>query len=153
MINQEKNLIILMTFLITLGMSACGHTQSRNSSSPSETMTLGKFQKEIHRGMAQGDLVTQLGSPNIITSDGQGLETWVYDKIATIARYEDRKFGVGASVGAGGTPGLSLILGGLGISGSKSSGYSSTSQKTLTVVVKFNKQKQVESFSYHSSQF
>jgi len=35
-----------------------------------------------------GAEVTQiLGSPNIVTADENGLETWVYDKVATEANY------------------------------------------------------------------
>ena len=56
-------------------------------------------------------------------------------------------------MGAGGLAGSALILGGVGGGYSKSAGASSTTQKTLTVVIKFDDRKNVESFSYHASKF
>jgi hypothetical protein len=53
------------------------------------TMTLGVVQKEIHKGLSQADVAEALGSPNIVTRDSAGLETWVYDKTATEASYSN----------------------------------------------------------------
>jgi hypothetical protein len=50
--------------------------------------------------------------------------------------------GGGSSVGGGG---------GVGVSGK--SGAQSTSQRTLTIIIKFNDQKKVRDFAYHSSSF
>jgi hypothetical protein len=94
-----------------------------------------------------------LGSPNIVTRDSGGKETWIYDKIATEASYSKSSGGVGGGAGAGGIPGTTLILGVIGGNYSKEAGAASTTQKTLTVIIKFGKDNLVESFSYHTSKF
>jgi hypothetical protein len=60
---------------------------------------------------------------------------------------------VSGGVGAGGAGSKALILGGVGGSYGGGSGASSTTQKTLTVVIKFSKSGQVNNFSYHMSKF
>ena len=117
-------------------MTAVQHAQSLPSTQERE-MTVGIVQKDIKVGMSQADVATALGSPNIVTKDSTGKETWIYDKIATEAAYSQREGGVW------------LILGGV----SGGSGAVSTTQKTLTVVIKFDNNKAVESFTYHSSKF
>ncbi len=46
-------------------------------------MTLGVVQSFIKEGMSQADIASALGSPNIVTQDKDGNDTWIYDKIAT----------------------------------------------------------------------
>ncbi len=89
----------------------------------------------------------------MVSKDDAGKETWIYDKIATEASYSNSSSNVGGGVGAGGLAGPALILGGIGGSQSRNAGASSSSQKTLTVVIKFGKNNNVESYTYHSSKF
>lgn len=100
-------------------------------------LTLGVVQKQIRKDMSQAEVAENLGSPNIVTKDGDGKETWVYDKIATEASYSNSE-----------QYGTLLIIG----AGKSSASYSST-QKTLTVVIKFNNESKVDSFTYHTSKF
>ena len=100
-------------------------------------MTLGVVQKEIHAGLAQADVAAALGSPNIVTRDAAGHETWVYDKVASEASYSNSD-----------AYGTILVLG-----AGSASGAASSSQKTLTVLIKFDADQRVETFSYHSSRF
>ena len=149
--------ILLMISLVIGGinfgcMTAAQHQQELGSTHERE-MTVGIVQKEIRKGMSQADVAIALGSPNIVTNDGSGKETWIYDKIATEASYSTSSGGVSGGVGAGGLAGSALILGGVGGGYSKSAGASSTTQKTLTVVIKFDGRRNVESFSYHASKF
>jgi len=127
----------LLAFVLISGcMTAAQHQQSLPTTKERE-MTLGIVQKEIRVGMSQADVATALGSPNIVTKDSEGQETWIYDKIATEASYS-RSHGYGTI----------LILG-----YSRDTGAASSTQKTLTVVIKFNAKNLVESFSYHASKF
>ncbi len=143
----------LFVVSITCGcMSAAQHQQSLGSTKERE-MTLGVVQKEIRVGMSQADVATALGSPNIVTKDSEGKETWIYDKIASEASYSSDSGGVGGAAGAGGIAGSALILGGVGGSYGRSAGASSSTQKTLTVVIKFDQSSNVESFTYHTSKF
>jgi len=133
-------------------MTAAEHQRSLSSANERE-MTVGIVQKEIRAGMSPADVATALGSPNIVSRDTEGRETWIYDKIATEASYSRDSGGAGGGAGAGGIPGSTLILGWLGGNYAKDAGASSTTQKTLTVIIKFNKDSKVETFSYHASKF
>ena len=104
--------------------------------------------------MSQADVAEALGSPNIVTKDSSGTQTWIYDKIATEASYSNDSGGISGAVGAGGLPGSrALVLGGVSAGYGRSAGASSTSQRTLTVIVKFDKAGLVKDFTYHSSRF
>ena len=145
---------LLLLAALTLGCTSAAQHQQNLGSAQEREMTLGIVQKEIRVGMSQADVASALGSPNIVTKDAEGKETWVYDKIATEASYSQSGGGLGGAVGAGGVEGNALILGGVGGGYSKGAGAASTTQKTLTVVIKFDKDTGlVESFSYHTSKF
>jgi len=100
-------------------------------------MTVGVVQKEIRAGMSQEQVAVALGSPNIVTRDAAGRESWIYDKIASEASYS-RSEGYGTV----------LILG-----GGSAAGATATTQRTLTVVIKFGTDQTVETFSYHATTF
>jgi len=154
---MRSNTVVLATSLLAVAllggcMSAAMHQKSLSSTAERD-MTLGVVQKEIRIGMPQGDVAAALGSPNIVTKDGTGNETWVYDKIATEVSYSRDAGGVGIFgllLGAG-----SAVAGGGGASGSynKEAGAASSTQRTLTVVIKFDAKSQVESVRYHASKF
>ena len=116
-------------------------------------MTVGVVQKEIRKGMLAVEVAEVLGSPNIVTTDGEGREVWVYDKISTDVTYSNDSGGLGALLLIGGASG-GAAGGGLG-SGSytRSAGAQSKTQRTLTVVIKFDEQKKVRDFAYHASRF
>jgi len=133
-------------------MTAAEHSQSLHSEKERE-FTLGNVQRHVYRGMSQADVAEALGSPNIVSQDDQGDETWIYDKIASEASYSTDRGSSAGGVGAGGPAGSVLILGGLFGSYDRSAGASARTQKTLTVVIKFDKKKRVKDFSYHSSKF
>ena len=103
--------------------------------------------------MSAAEVVEVLGSPNIVTTDGEGREVWVYDKISTDVTYSQDTGGLGAILLIGSTGG-GTAGGGLG-SGSyrRSAGAQSRTQRTLTVVIKFDEQQKVRGFSYHASRF
>ncbi len=152
---MKKTLCFLgLIGLISLSgcVSASAHRQAVQDNGP-DSLTVGKVQREIKLGMASSQVAEILGSPNMVTTDEQRREVWVYDKIATEAAYSGSGVGYGAGAGAGGTPGSTLILGGLGGSWGKNAGAVSTTQKTLTVIIKFDLEGKVRDFAYHSSKF
>ena len=113
-------------------MTAAQHQQSLHSTQERK-MTVGIVQKEIRKGISGAEVAEMLGSPNIVTTDEQGREVWVYDKISTDVSYSRSSGGgiigllfgvVGGSGGVGGMPGASF---------SKSAGAQSKTQRTLTV--------------------
>jgi hypothetical protein len=130
--------------------------QAQLPSSTSPELTLGVFQQNLKPGMSQGDVAASVGSPNMVTSEGAGKETWVYDKIASETSYSSGT--AGAGIGAGvlgiGVGGDGVLGGGVGgnAGASKSAGAARTTQKTLTVVVKFEGGK-LKDWKYHQSKF
>lgn len=133
-------------------MTAADHSRSLASEADRE-MTVGTVQREIRVGMTGGEVAEALGSPNIVTKNAEGNETWIYDKIASEASYSRDSGGTGASVGAAGAPGATLLLGLISGNYSRDAGASSSTQKTLTVVIHFDADGFVNSFSYHTSKF
>lgn len=118
-----------------------------------QQMTLGIVQRNIQVGTSQADVAVILGSPNIVTQDADGYETWIYDKVSSITSYGSSGFGVGIG-GLGGGYGSGGFGGGLANIGyQKNGGTVQSVQKTLTVVLKFDSNKNVLSFTYHMSSF
>ena len=118
-----------------------------------QQMTLGLVQRDIKVGTSQADVAQILGSTNIVTQDADGKETWIYDKVSSITSYGSSGFGVNVG-GFGGGFGWNGIGGGMGNVGyNKNGGTVQSNQKTLTVVLKFDNNHNVSSFSYHMSSF
>ncbi len=136
--------------LATLALTGCTAAYHRSAveDSPTDRLSVGAVQKEIHTGMSGADVALVLGAPNIVTTDEQRREVWIYDKVATqvVSSASGLSFSpfilaTGSVVGAG--------------SGSvaQSAGATSRSDRTLTIVIKFDEQKRVRDYAYHASQF
>lgn len=144
--------IIVVPLFACLSLAACtpaSHHASQVRSNDTDRISVGKVQKEIKIGMSSANVVDALGSPNIVTTDDQRREQWVYDKIATESVYSTSSGGVGALLLA--IPGTFGIGGGGGAS--SDTGAKSTQQRTLTVIVKFDNNSKVRDFAYHNSSF
>ncbi len=152
-----KNLLttLLILFLITTisgCMSASQHRSAVQDNS-SDRLTVGTVQREIRVGMSGADVAAVLGSPNIVSSDEKRREIWIYDKIATDRVYSSSSGGINTLFLGGGIIGTVPIGGGIGAGASGSAGASSTSQRTLTVIIKFDNNNKVRDFAYHTSRF
>jgi len=99
--------------------------------------------------MSQVDVAERLGSPNIVTRDAGGREAWVYDKVSSEVEASTSGIGLGG-LGSGSGDHVGGVL---GIAAGKRSGRVRSSQRTLTVVVRFSAAGAVETFSWHSSRF
>jgi outer membrane protein assembly factor BamE (lipoprotein component of BamABCDE complex) len=143
--NSNQKIIFLLPALAILTACSASHHASEVRSDEGERITVGVVQKEIVIGMSGAEVAAVLGSPNIVSTDENRNETWIYDKISSDVTYSRSSGTVVGLIFAGGG-------GGAGV-GSSSSGASSTSQRTLTVIIKFDENGQVGDFSYHSSRF
>ena len=150
--NTHRIYSILLCLFLFSCVDASKNTRELHSTNERD-MTVGIVQREIKKGMTSTEVAESLGSPNIVQNDSEGRETWIYDKIATEASYSDSAGSGGGAVGGGGFPGSSLILGILTGNYSKSAGAFASTQKTLTVIIKFDKYSHVDAFTYHSSKF
>ena len=144
-------LIAFLTILVGC-MSANQHYQQTHGAQERQ-MTVGTVQKEIRKGMSGAEVAEVLGSPNIVTTDAEGREVWIYDKISTNVSYSQDSGGGGAALLIGS---ISSGVGGGGLASgnySRSAGAASKTQRTLTVIIKYDEQKLVRDFAYHSSSF
>lgn len=142
--NRMGMMAVLLAGCALAACSATRHVEDVRAEE-ADRVTVGTVQKEIRLGMSGADVATVLGSPNIVTSDSERRETWIYDKISTEVAY---------SKSGGSIVGLIFSSSGGGLGGGYSkAGATSTSQRTLTVVIKFDDGGLVRDFSYHASQF
>lgn len=138
--SNKKKFVSLALFAIgslsLLTSCNAGRFYNDTYDNKAQRLELGNVQRDIHEGMAQDEVALALGSPNIVTQDKDKKETWIYDKIATEARRS-------------GSSGLILFC----QTGADYVSRADVSQKTLTVIIKFDHEKRVESCTYHSSKF
>ncbi|CAB5125497.1 hypothetical protein D3OALGA1CA_2872 [Olavius algarvensis associated proteobacterium Delta 3] len=134
---------------ITGCMSASQHAAEVKKETADDRITVGTVQREIRQGMSGAEVAQVLGSPNIVSTDEKRREVWVYDKVATDTVYSTSQGGVAALIlaGSGGVGGLAGGTSGYG------AGAKSTSQRTLTIVIKYDEAGKVRDFSYHSTRF
>ena len=136
--------ILLAAPVLLFGCTAAQHKASVQDET-SDRLTVGVVQKEVRIGMSGADVATVLGSPNVVSTDAERREVWIYDKIATDRVYSNSTAGV-----------LGFIFGGDGGGaggGAVDTGADSTSQRTLTVIIKFDDDRRVRDFQYHASRF
>ncbi len=144
-----KALYLLPVLFITLSgcASVADHRKALDDSSE-QKLTLGVAQKEIKEGMSQADVAKALGSPNMVTKDKDGVETWIYDKVSTEYAYSSSSGGISSLIFAlGGN-----VAGAVGGSSSRSSGASNRTQRTLTIIIKFT-DSVVKEFTYNATSF
>lgn len=110
-----------------------------------DTLTVGKVQREVRIGMPGGQVAEVLGSPNIVSTDEDRNEVWIYDRFSTTYIHSDVRAGI-LSIGGG-----SDVIGGVSVGGGQRSG--ATTQKTLTILIKFDEDQRVRDFAYHASRF
>ncbi len=142
-LNYKKTLVMKSVCLLTSGVlffggcvSASYHKKKVQDDS-ADRLTVGKVQRQIKIGMPSAAVVEALGSPNVVTTDEERREVWVYDKISTNVAYSQSE-GI-----------ATLLL----LSTDRPSGAQSTTQKTLTVIIKFDNEGKVRDFAYHGSSF
>lgn len=151
MLTRSKSTVLLglLTASLLAGCQTAAFHKADVQDDSADRMTVGKVQKEIRVGMSGAEVAQTLGSPNIVSTDEERREVWIYDKIATDRAYSSSSGGVNALIlGFGGG-----AAGGVGGGGGSSAGASSTSQRTLTVIIKFDKGGKVRDFAYHTSRF
>lgn len=139
---MKSNRLILLSVITLASLYAIGCMNARDHrnmvrDTTDRDLTVGVVQKSVKKGMSGAEIAEALGSPNIVTKDADGHETWVYDKIATEVTYSQEQSA------------WFVILAGA----ANQSGAVSSTQRTLTVVIKFDAQSKVDSFSYHASKF
>ena len=90
-----------------------------------QKVTLGNVQMIVKKGASSADVISALSSPNIVTSNKDETETWVYDKIMT------------ESETAHGNNGMVSVR----------------STRTMIVVIKFDREHRVETVQYRQTSY
>ena len=139
--------------LILAGCQSAAEHRAAVQDTAGEQMTVGKVQREIRVGMSGAEVVQVLGSPNIVTTDANRQEVWVYDKISTETAHSTSSGGVSTLILGGALVGNGLAGAAGGAGYSSSAGAQSKTQKTLTVIIKYDEKGLVRDFAYHTSRF
>ncbi len=148
-----RSLVALaMIFALAGCMSAASHRSAVTDAS-GDRLTVGAVQRDIDVGMSGAEVAEILGSPNIVTTDEQRREVWIYDKIATDSAFSNSSGSASSSVFGIPNIGGGFLAGSGRATASSAAGAESTSQRTLTVVIKFDDDGLVRDYGYHTSRF
>lgn len=128
---------VVFAAALLAGALATGCKHPEPPASSPQNLTVGTVQGQIEVGMPASKVAEVLGSPNIVTTDEKRREVWIYDKVSTDS-VETRN-----SIGGG------IIIFG----GSSGQRQKTETQRTLTVIIKFDENKLVRDFAYNYSQF
>ena len=122
------------------------------------SLSYGTVTSVVKKGQTtQAELLDLFGGPNSSTVDADGVETWVYERTSSTtdtAGSADAK-NLQAFFGAGGAAGPVAVGGGVagGTRNTNDQRRTSSSVRTLTVVIKFNENKTVKDYSARASYF
>lgn len=132
---------ILSVVIIPVLLAGCGAAPAVDGE---RNLTVGTVQKEVCVGMSGAEVAEVLGSPNIVSTDENRNEVWIYDRISSQTVQTDTR----------GTVAVLRFLSEIGpIAASGRTQTESTSQRTLTVIIKFDEHDRVRDFAYHTSRF
>jgi outer membrane protein assembly factor BamE (lipoprotein component of BamABCDE complex) len=131
---QKRIFFLLAVIVVISGCASANYHKTEVQDSTGDRLTVGVVQKEIKLDMSSADVAQILGSPNVVSTDEERREVWIYDKISSDVVYSNSNAGLKFM-----TPGTS--------------GAASQSQRTLTVIIKFTHDGKVRDFAYHTSRF
>lgn len=136
--------LFYVALLAGVPLSAVSAREEKNS------LTTGMVTMTLKVGeTTQGQIIETFGAPNISTVDGSGQEMWVYDRQATVASSTSSGFSIGMLLGAGGDG----VAGGGGLGFGKKKSKVETTSRSMTLIIKFDRNKVVSDFKSRSSSF
>ncbi len=153
MIASTRIIVVLAAALAVVGCQSAADHRRDVSDASGDRLTVGTVQRDIEFGLSGAEVAEILGTPNVVTTDEERREVWIYDRVSTQTAFSNSSGSAAASVF--GIPSLSRgFLAGAGTASvSGSAGAQETSQRTLTVVIKFDEAGLVRDYSYHASRF
>lgn len=143
-------LVALFTTLVLGGCASAPQHRADVRDDSTDRVTVGKVQREVRVGMSGAQVAEVLGSPNVVSTDELRREVWIYDKVSTEVVYSASSGGIPALF-VGLANGASVATGGPIYT--QSAGAASTTQRTLTIIIKFDESGKVRDFAYHNTQF
>jgi len=133
---------LITTILASTLLSGCGIWPIEDGSN---NLTVGAVQQSIYVGMSGAEVAMALGSPNIVSTDEFRNEVWIYDRFSTERVQTEGPDAIALL--------QSLVDAGGALEGTSSRQSESSSQKTLTVIIKFDEDGLVRDYAYHTSRF
>ena len=133
---------LITTILASTLLSGCGMWPIEDGSNK---LTVGAVQQSVYIGMSGAEVAMALGSPNIVSTDEFRNEVWIYDRFSTERVQTEGPDAIALL--------QSLVDGGGVLDGTSSRQSESSSQKTLTVIIKFDEDGLVRDYAYHTSRF
>jgi outer membrane protein assembly factor BamE (lipoprotein component of BamABCDE complex) len=121
-------------------------------------LSYGTVTSRVERGKTtQAELLELFGGPNISTVDAEGNETWVYERSVSQTDVSSQSQNLRGAMGLDVFFGAGAFGGRAGASGEAGRATAQTqttsSIRTLTVIVKFNRDRTVKDYSARASQF
>lgn len=128
-----------LVFLVLIGfLSACAQTPPAPVTTRNSALTHGNVQMNLEVGRtSQTEVLEVFGAPNITSIDASGQEVWTYQRHATVSQSSSS------------SSYWTIILAG-GRSGA--AGFEQT-QRTITLIIKFDSNGVVSDFRSRSSNF
>jgi outer membrane protein assembly factor BamE (lipoprotein component of BamABCDE complex) len=136
--NNELIRTSLVLLILTSCISACVQTPTTPVTTRNSELTHGNVQMNLEVGKtSQTEVLEVFGAPNITSIDGTGQEVWTYQRHATVSQSSSSS-----------SYWTIILVGGK----SSASGFEQT-QRTITLIIKFNSNKVVSDFKSRSSNF
>ena len=131
----NKNCMLVLALGLLAG---CSSGQVERPESPKSTLTQGAIEIHLKKGVTTKTKVLEtMGAPNITSLDSNGNDVWTYQRHSSVAN--------SSSSSSYGT----IILFG----GSQNTSGLESSQKTMTLVIKFNDKGIVKDFKSQFTSF
>jgi outer membrane protein assembly factor BamE (lipoprotein component of BamABCDE complex) len=129
----------------TLILAACAPAPIKPVTTRNSELTHGNVQMNLKLGeTSQTQVLEAFGAPNITSIDGSGQEVWTYQRAATVSQSTSTK-GFWTVL----LTGPSALLGG---QSQEASGFEQT-QRTMTLIIRFDDKKIISDFRSRSSEF
>ncbi len=173
--NDKQTILLYVLLIITLFLLGCAATsdteefkqpEQQKAETEKSALSYGMVNATVQTGVtSQIELIRLFGGPNISTTDADGSETWVYAR--TVNETDFISEGTSKSNCKVGVKGLDVFFT-LGILGAeyaqvnadgesqqKAKSHTTMTQsiKDLTVIIKFNPDKTVKSYSHRFASF
>jgi hypothetical protein len=129
---------LILVGVAAIALPACAHTETASEPAPNSPLTHGNVQMNLQAGKtSQTEVLEKFGPPNIASIDSSGNEVWTYQRQATVQQSssENKYWTV-------------VLFGG----SKRNSGFEQT-QRTATLIIKFDSNKLVSDFRSRTSEF
>lgn len=123
-------------------LAGCVSSNTTPVTTRNSELTQGNVQLNLKIGITnQTEVLEVFGAPNITSIDGSGNEVWTYQRNATVSQSSE------ASAGA--ALGWKILL----LGGARTARGGEQTQRTITLIIKFNDKKIVSDFRSRASDF